>query len=157
MAKTNSTVSQRFWAKVEKTDSCWNWTAYRDAKGYGRFSPNGKPTYAHRVSYRMAFGGIPEGMSVDHSCRNRACVRPGHLRLTTAKQNNENHSGAHRNSATGVRGVTVCSRSGKYVALVTHNGRTHYVGKFLDLQAAEAAVMAKRNELHTHNDLDRVG
>lgn len=155
MATTKLTVPQRFWAKVEKTGACWNWTAYRDAKGYGRFSPSGSPVYAHRLSYEMEVGAIPEGLSVDHACRNRACVNPSHLRLTTAKQNNENHSGALRNSSSGVRGVYKCKRSGKWQAIVAHNGRAYYAGKFLTIAEAEAAVIAKRNELFTHNDLDR--
>lgn len=156
LGSTARTPEERFWAKVNKTDKCWIWTAHRDSKGYGRFSPAGRPDYAHRISYEMAYGGIPEGMQVDHECHNRACVNPSHIRLTTSKQNNENHSGPHANSTSGVRGVYKCKRTGRWQAVVVHDGRAHYAGKFDSTEEAEAAVIAKRNELHTHNDLDRV-
>lgn len=75
-------VHARFWAKVEKTDACWNWIGTRSAKGYGHFKalPNTKtPTKAHRWSYEDAYGPIPDGLTIDHLCRNTSCVRPDHL------------------------------------------------------------------------------
>jgi hypothetical protein len=70
----------RFWSKVNKTDGCWEWTAARNAYGYGTYWFNGKKGFlAHRASYLMFVGPIPDGLQLDHLCRNRGCVRPDHL------------------------------------------------------------------------------
>ena len=77
---------QRFWAKVEKTETCWLWTAYTQ-NGYGRFWVGNKMRKAHRVAYEMSVGMIPEGLTLDHLCRVRNCVNPAHLEPVTAKEN----------------------------------------------------------------------
>lgn len=148
------TFEQSFWAKVEKTGECWIWTA-STTRGYGVIRRDTKPFYAHRLSYEWARGPIPTGMYIDHICRNPLCVRPDHLRVTTNKENNENHNGPTRRSTSGIRGVTWNKRKGKWFAHVRHNGRQHSCGYHADLAEAEKAVLAKRLELHTHNDLDR--
>lgn len=151
------TPQQRFWAKVQKTESCWLWTAYRDEEiGYGQASIDGRPQWAHRVAYRWANGPIPHGMEIDHVCHVRHCVNPEHLRLATKKQNAENRVGAQGNSKSRVLGVSWFKSRNKWVARVTHNGKPHHVGYFDDLEEAEAAVIAKRKELFTHNDFDRI-
>ena len=137
-----------FWSKVDKSGGCWEWTGYRH-DGYGQFHLDGKLTGAHRISYAWLVGTIPEGKRIDHRCLNRSCVRPEHLRLATAKQNAENLS-----KRVGVRGVTRKSPT-RWQARVTHNYRHYHVGFFATPEEAEAAVIAKRNELFTHNDLDR--
>jgi hypothetical protein len=82
-------------------------------------------------------------------------VRPDHLRPATQKQNQENLSGARSDSKTGVRGVCWDKRRRKWRAQVGHNGTVIYVGNFSSIAEAEAAVIARRNELFTHNALDR--
>lgn len=145
----------RFWAKVDKTEACWLWTASKKPNGYGQFMMWPKLRYAHRVAFEMTVGEVPSGSDLDHTCHNRACVNPDHLRLTTRKQNLENHSGPPSNNTSGVRGVYWHKQRGKWHARVESNGTTHNVGLHSSLVEAEAAVIAKRNELFTHNDVDR--
>ena len=149
------TVEERFWAKVDKTDGCWLWTASIHTTGYGQFRIQGRTVVAHREAYRMLVGPIPEGLDLDHKCRNRACVNPAHLRPATHKQNLENQRGAHANSKSGIRGVHWNKRARKWRAVLMHFGEVHYNGMFTDIKEAEAAVLAKRLELFTHNDVDR--
>jgi len=113
----------------------------------------GKDLAAHRISYEMAYGEIPDKMLVDHICQNRACVRPDHLRLATQKQNLEHREGVR--SASGVRGVYWHEECRKWQVAVGHNYKRHSGGLFADLDEAEAAAIALRNKLFTHNNNDK--
>lgn len=147
----------RFWSKVNKTETCWLWTGALTPKGYGNFSVGrGTTKRAHWWSYGLANGPLPKGKLVDHRCHVKHCVNPSHLRPVTNKQNLENRVGAASNSKSGVRGVCWYAARNKWLAYVTHHSKRIHVGYFIDLADAEQAVIAKRLELFTHNEVDRL-
>jgi hypothetical protein len=80
-----------FWAKVAKSDNCWLWTGCRNRAGYGQLHRqiDGKSLgiLAHRFSYVLAYGQIPDGLTLDHLCRTHACVRPDHLEAVSMREN----------------------------------------------------------------------
>lgn len=80
-------VNKRFWAKVEKTDTCWLWRGYVAKHGYGTYTIGPKTWRVHRYAYEQAVGPIPDGMQIDHLCRVRSCVNPDHLEVVTSREN----------------------------------------------------------------------
>lgn len=146
--------AERFWSKVAKTDTCWIWSKVK-LNGYGYISLQGKEYCAHRVSYEMSKGEIPRGVEIDHTCHNRACINPDHLRTATKKQNAENLPTLNPRNKSGARGVSFCKMTRKWVARVGHKGKPHIAGYFENVKDAEAAAIALRNRLFTHNNLDR--
>ena len=79
----------RFWSKVNKTDYCWEWTGWASLLGYGKFVIKNVSFSAHRISWLIHFGDIPEGLCVLHKCDNRRCIRSNHLFLGTHKDNTQ--------------------------------------------------------------------
>lgn len=80
----------RFWPKVAKgdgPDACWEWTGAKTRGGYGNFSIDSYHVMAYRFAYELANGPIPDGLTIDHLCRNHGCVRPSHLEAVTAAEN----------------------------------------------------------------------
>jgi len=120
------TLAQRFWPKVKigSPQDCWEWQGAKYSNGYGCIGEGGKfgaHLCAHRVAYELTKGAIPEGLVIDHLCRNIICVNPAHLEAVTQKENNRRGVGAsgtnarkqgcingHLFSGTNVRGDRIC-------------------------------------------------
>jgi len=102
-------LATRFWAKVYKTENCWFWLVATVNTENGHYGAIGLGTrdegteYAHRVSWRLHFGTIPDGKIVMHKCDTPACVRPDHLILGTHKENAEDRTLKGRTTITGGR------------------------------------------------------
>jgi hypothetical protein len=154
----NPDIASRIDAKLDKSGDCWLWTGYVQEDGYVTLKNYGKVVKLHRVAYQLAHGTIPAGIQVDHRCRVRHCANPNHLRLATNKQNMEN-IGSRKGSSTPYRGVQEHYRKRLqcyvYTAGVAHHGVFYYCGTHATAEAANEAVIAKRNELYTHNTQER--
>lgn len=139
-------VRERFWAKVRRgsAEECWTWTGAQ-RRGYGRFSLGRSNRLAHRISYIMEVGAVPEGMDLDHACRNRLCVNPAHLRAATRSQNAIN-SKLRTDNTSGYKGVSLHRPTGKWTAYITsrENVDMPYGRKFLGYyETAEDAHRAR--------------
>lgn len=91
----DSRTTKRFWSKVDKTDTCWVWLA-STTDGYGNFWFGPKRYKAHRFSYELEYGSVPDGLLVCHQCDNPPCVRPDHLFLGTNKDNAQDRASKGR-------------------------------------------------------------
>ncbi len=84
---------KRFWAKVQKTHTCWPWEGAKDRSGYGVFHIGSRKdgtrcnVIAHRWVWEQEHGPIPSGLQIDHLCRNRACQNTAHMELVTSAEN----------------------------------------------------------------------
>lgn len=82
---------ESFWTKVveDPLTGCWNWAGARQGPpgNYGRAKVDGAYVYAHRRAYELIVGVIPRGLTLDHLCRNRLCVKPAHLEPVTLAEN----------------------------------------------------------------------
>jgi hypothetical protein len=144
---SRKTVAQRFWEKVDRRgpDDCWEWQAGRDSSGYGSFfteEVDGKriTVGAHRWAYQHVVGPIPEGLHIDHLCRNRKCVNPCHMEAVTNKVNAlRGQSFAAKNSR-----KTHCPSGHEY----TEENIKWYEGR---LEAAKDKRIAELESLREHD------
>ena len=88
---------KHFWERVEKSDDgCWIWTGASSGRGYGHIRSDWTQLLAHKFSYFLHYGPIPEGHVVRHKCDNPGCVRPDHLVAGTQKDNIADMDQKHR-------------------------------------------------------------
>lgn len=124
----------RLWSKVDADGDCWEWKAYRRRDGYGALRYRGMPRPAHAVVYETLVDRVPDGMELDHLCRNHGCVNPDHLEPVTHAENIR-------------RGVWGAAIPGKRLATKTHCPQGHpYSGDnlYIDHRGSRICLQCKR-------------
>lgn len=120
---------ERYWPRVAWAgpEECWSWTGWIDGGGYGTMrvgGRTGRTVSVHRIAYELSNGPIPEGLEIDHLCRNRACCNPAHLEAVTHAENNRRSDSP---SAVAAR-VTHCPKGHPYDEANTHRYRKPHGG-----------------------------
>src|SRR4051812_48054279 len=87
MQEHNTRLILEFMGRFFGTGECWIWPNHTDEYGYGRVRWGGRFAKPHRVAYELFVGPIPEGLEIDHVCRNPSCVNPRHLEPVTHVEN----------------------------------------------------------------------
>ena len=125
-------IETRFWARVDKTEDCWQWRGAKTTLGYGTIGtyPGNKTLLVHRFAYEMLVGKIPDGLYVCHRCDNPGCVNPAHLFLGTAKDNMHD-----------------CLAKGRFTAKNVRKGRP--LKKVTDAQVRDIRNRVKNGERQT--------
>lgn len=116
--RTVAPLGKRLFTKFKIGDDCWEWTGAKDPKGYGKVTRgrSGEGTMlSHRAVYEFLVGKIPEGLVLDHLCRNPSCVKPTHLEPVTQRENTVRGVGPASRSK-----WTSCSKGHEYTESNTH-------------------------------------
>lgn len=132
---TSPSLPAGFWARIDATGDCWEWTGKQTAKGYGQYTTRTKTWRAHRAAYQALVGPIPETLTLDHLCRNRLCVNPDHLEPIDNRTNilrGHSPSARHARQTACIRGHVDWTRlrDGKRRCQTCHlnNGRASRAG-----------------------------
>lgn len=149
---------ERFWSLVDKSGDCWNWRGSPTTNGYGRMMTiGGLRVGAHRISWTIHNGPIPDGLMVCHRCDNPRCVRPDHLFLGTAYDNNIDSFVKGRRAGrvfprSGIPGVTWSN--GRWRARLSFGPKTYCLGIFDTPTEAAYAVSSFREHVLSGNGDD---
>jgi predicted XRE-type DNA-binding protein len=135
-------VIEKFERKINKTDSCWLWCGAIDSHGYGSFTHKLKKEKAHRFSYKLFVGDVPEWTGYDsicvlHKCDNPMCVNPDHLFLGTHAENMKDKKNKNR-------------------AIGAHAGELHHKAKLTSEMVSNIRKdTRKQNEIAASYGVDR--
>lgn len=126
----------KFWSRVDflSPGGCWKWTGSVDGSGYGQARHDARLMRAHRITYLSLIGPLPEGLVLDHLCRNILCCNPDHLEAVTQAENvRRGHGGKHW------REKTHCPRGHSYSGdnLYTNTKGHRFCRKCKSIRAAE--------------------
>jgi hypothetical protein len=150
-------IAIRFWEKVDKpggADACWLWTGTPDVNGYGKlwwFDHTNKGKFAHRISWELHNGPIPDGLFVLHSCDNPPCVNPKHLFLGTQLDNMRDMvaKGRDRNPAAINRAKNQCKRGHDLT------GQNLYIRKLGDREHRQCRECRRQANRRTKREMRR--
>ena len=143
--KNYATPQDAFRARTVRDGDCLVWTGALKENGYATLRHGGRLVYVHRWAWEAANGPTPEGMQVDHTCWNRACVELSHLRLATSAENTRNMSGPMKTNSLGVRNVY--KKRGRFHVSVMRDGKVYSAGPFHTLKRAGQEAQALRATL----------
>lgn len=144
------TFEERLWAKVDRRgpDECWPWTGARKSDGYGHIAVNGHHKLAHRATYELLVGPIPDGLVIDHLCRVPHCVNPGHMEPVTLGENSRRGVGI-KHAAEIRRARTHCKRGHEFTPENTYiNSRGCRVCRTCQRMHGRAHDLKRRNNTH---------
>lgn len=151
------TLEAKFENRVSRSTGCWEWTGAIGPNGYGRMThkKDGRyvKLYAHRVSYEMHKGAIPDELVIDHLCRNRKCVNPDHLEPVSNRENILRGTSPIANAARATHCPAGHSYSGENL-YVTRNG--HRCCRKCTREKRRAA-WAMKGDLHSCAGITRLG
>ena len=142
-----------FWAKVKKSDGCWEWQAAKCRDGYGLFSiANVRQYKAHRLMLELQGETVPSNMIVMHTCDNPSCVNPDHLRIGTVQENNQDKLTKNRQKGAVGSSNGRSLLSEELIVQIRHDPR-HYTAIAAELNVhPETIRMAKTNTTWKHVD-----
>jgi hypothetical protein len=141
------TLKQRFDEKVSPSEfGCWLFIGATSG-GYGSIKHKGKSLRAHRVSYELHFGEIPEGMHVMHKCDNPACVNPQHLSLGTHLDNmRDMYSKGRRKPATGMKNGAAKITESMARRIVSDKTPSEALGKLLGVSGSRVRQIRREHQ-----------